>query len=92
MTKVALITGGASGMGLAAVKRLVELGWEVSVLDYNKVNGEAVAKELGSQVTFFHVDVTDYDQHAKAFETTWKKHRQLDFVWQNAVRSSLLLR
>ncbi|WP_430330859.1 3-hydroxyacyl-CoA dehydrogenase [Rhodococcus sp. ACT016] len=56
---VALVTGGASGLGLATVKALHEQGARVVILDLPSSNGEAIAKELGDRVRFAAADVTD---------------------------------
>ncbi|XP_014556511.1 hypothetical protein COCVIDRAFT_26708 [Bipolaris victoriae FI3] len=82
--QVALVTGGASGMGLSVVKHLVEQGWNVMIVDYNEESGQKVARELGDKVFFTNADVSDYDQQAKAFVATWKQWSRLDFVFANA--------
>lgn len=83
--KVALITGGASGMGLSVAERLIELGWNVMITDINQEGGEKAAKRLGHHAAFVKVDTTDYESQAKAFVETWKKWSRLDFVFANAV-------
>ena len=47
---VAVVTGGASGLGLATVKALVADGAQVVIIDLPSSNGETVAKELGDRV------------------------------------------
>lgn len=54
----AIVTGGASGLGLATVHRLVEQGTQVVIADLPASNGEAIARELGSSVRFLPADVT----------------------------------
>lgn len=62
--KIAVITGGASGIGEATARRLAADGYSIAVIDMNKAAGEAVAKSLpGSR--FYACDVAD----AKAVET-----------------------
>ncbi|PTR28946.1 NAD(P)-dependent dehydrogenase (short-subunit alcohol dehydrogenase family) [Rhodococcus sp. OK519] len=56
---VALVTGGASGLGLATVKALHDQGASVVILDLPSSNGEVIAKELGDRVRFAAGDVTD---------------------------------
>jgi NAD(P)-dependent dehydrogenase (short-subunit alcohol dehydrogenase family) len=57
---VALVTGGASGLGEAVVRRLVQGGARAVVaVDLNAERGEALAGELGDQVAFRRADVTD---------------------------------
>jgi len=56
---VALVTGGASGLGLATVKRLHADGAGVVIIDLPTSQGEVVAKELGDRVLFTAADVTD---------------------------------
>ena len=55
-----IVTGGASGIGLACAKRLASHGARVVVLDMNEVTGNAVAKELGG--AFAKADVADEAQ------------------------------
>jgi short-subunit dehydrogenase len=57
--RIALVTGGARGIGLAATRRLVERGYRVAVLDVAKDNLDVVAAELGRSVVTFAVDVGD---------------------------------
>ena len=54
----ALVTGGASGLGLATVRRLHDAGASVVILDLPSSNGTTVAKELGSRAAFAAGDVT----------------------------------
>ncbi|WP_137723243.1 3-hydroxyacyl-CoA dehydrogenase [Prescottella subtropica] len=56
---VAIVTGGASGLGLATAKALHADGATVVILDLPSSNGEAVAAELGDRVRFAPGDVTD---------------------------------
>ena len=56
----AVITGGASGLGLATARRLAAHGVKVAIFDFNEQAGEAVAKELGG--VFCKVDVTNEEQ------------------------------
>jgi NAD(P)-dependent dehydrogenase (short-subunit alcohol dehydrogenase family) len=62
----ALVTGGASGLGLAAAQRLVAEGAHVVVLDLPSSPGEAVAQDLGGKTRFVAADVTDPDQVSAA--------------------------
>ena len=48
----ALVTGGASGLGLATVRRLHDAGAPVVILDLPGSNGPAIAKELGGRAAF----------------------------------------
>lgn len=59
----ALVTGGASGLGLACARRLVARGVKVVIVDLNREAGAAVEKELGSSnVVYAHGDVTNTEQ------------------------------
>jgi NAD(P)-dependent dehydrogenase (short-subunit alcohol dehydrogenase family) len=65
-SSVALVTGGASGLGLATVRRFVEGGAKVVVVDLPSSDGWAIATELGDGVRFVPADVTDEDAVAEA--------------------------
>ncbi len=62
----ALVTGGASGIGLASARRLAALGARVVVLDMNEEKGEAVAQELGGR--FVKADVTSEEEVQAAID------------------------
>ena len=53
-----LVTGGASGLGGAAARALIEAGGNVAILDLNDETGARVATELGAQALFVRTDVT----------------------------------
>jgi NAD(P)-dependent dehydrogenase (short-subunit alcohol dehydrogenase family) len=57
--KTVLITGGASGIGEAIVRRFAAQGSRVGFLDINDAAGEALAAELGGDVRYVHADLTD---------------------------------
>jgi NAD(P)-dependent dehydrogenase (short-subunit alcohol dehydrogenase family) len=68
----ALVTGGASGLGLASAKRLVASGASVVIADLPTSPGEEVAKELGASAVFAPTDVTDTDQVEAALDAAEK--------------------
>ena len=59
---VALVSGGASGLGEATVRVLAEAGAKVVIADMNAERGEALAKELGTSAAFVKTDVADEAQ------------------------------
>lgn len=66
--KVALVTGGASGLGRAAVGSLLGAGASVVILDLASSDGETVAKELGDRAIFAAADVTSESEVRAAIE------------------------
>ncbi|MFZ4121234.1 MAG: glucose 1-dehydrogenase [Caulobacterales bacterium] len=60
--KVALISGGASGIGAASAKRFVEEGARVILGDMQREKGESLARELGDAALFVSLDVRDESQ------------------------------
>ena len=65
---VALVTGGASGLGNAVVRRVVGDGGKAVIVDRDAERGAATAKELGNAVRFVETDVTDPEQVAAAVD------------------------
>ncbi len=64
-----LVTGGASGLGEATVRHIVERGGKAVIADLNKEAGEALATELGSSTRFCVTDVTNPEQVQNAIDT-----------------------
>ena len=65
---VAVVTGGASGLGLATAQRLVKSGAQVVLLDLPSSPGREVAETFGGAAVFVAADVTDEDQVRAAFD------------------------
>ncbi len=57
--KVAVVTGGASGLGRATIKRLVAAGGKCAIFDMNEEKGNALVAELGDSTIYCNVNVTD---------------------------------
>lgn len=66
---VALITGGASGLGAATARRLYDAGAHVVLLDLPSSHGEQAAADLGERARFVAADVTDPAQVGAAVDT-----------------------
>lgn len=64
----ALVTGGASGLGLGTVRKLIERGVPVVLVDLPTSHGKQVAEDLGELATFVEADVTDTDAFAAALD------------------------
>jgi NAD(P)-dependent dehydrogenase (short-subunit alcohol dehydrogenase family) len=76
----ALVTGGASGLGAATVRRLHEQGARVVVADLNENAGAALARELGAPAAFVATDVTDEAAMAHAVEHAVATNGRLDVL------------
>jgi 3alpha(or 20beta)-hydroxysteroid dehydrogenase len=88
--KVALISGGARGIGAADARLLVAEGARVVIGDILDEEGTTLAKELGAE--YVHLDVTQYDQWQAAVGTATSRFGRLDVLVNNAgiVNGSLL--
>ena len=82
--KVALITGGASGLGRQAARRLAEEGARVVVTDLNEVGGAAVAEELGDSGLFVAHDVTKETDWVRVVQASLDKFGRLDVLVNSA--------
>lgn len=64
---VAIVTGAASGIGLALTKHLLAQNWRVAMADMNGTVGETLAESFGNDALFIQTDVSDYVQQANLF-------------------------
>src|SRR6478752_3068259 len=82
--KVAIISGASRGQGEAEARLFVREGAQVVLADILDDQGEAVAKDLGENARFVHVDVTDEDAWADALAVTVDTFGRLDVLVNNA--------
>ena len=82
--KVAVITGGSSGIGEATAQRFVAEGARVVVADVQDSLGQAVVDLLGDQARYVHCDVTQEDQVAAAVDLAVSTWGRLDVMFNNA--------
>lgn len=82
---VAIVTGGASGIGEATATHLYKRGFKVVIADMNASAGERVALTLGPDALFHLTDVSSYASQARLFKRAyeWGGNR-LDFCHANA--------
>ena len=78
--KIAFVTGGASGIGLATASALAEAGATVVIADINEDNGRAAARDIGGKASFVRLDVTDAEAVANAARAIEKDHGALDIL------------
>lgn len=84
---VAIITGGASGIGRALGEELSERGCEVVLADLNIDEAAAVAADIcarGGKATAQPLDVTDPDAVSSTVKDTWQRCGRLDYMFNNA--------
>ncbi|MGW4365326.1 3-oxoacyl-ACP reductase [Nocardia takedensis] len=80
--RVAVVTGGGSGIGLATVRRFAAEGAKVVVADIDAAAGSAAAQEVSG--AFVEVDVTDEEQVRALFATAAETHGGVDIAFNNA--------
>ena len=80
--KIAIVTGGASGLGRATVAMLLAEGARVILTDINRAAGERAAQEMGC--SFYHHDVTDEGGWRRLVAMAAKQHGGLDVLVNNA--------
>jgi NAD(P)-dependent dehydrogenase (short-subunit alcohol dehydrogenase family) len=80
--RVAVITGAASGIGLATARRFAAEGARVVVVDINLDTGKAAAEEVGGE--FVAADVTSQDAVRELFAGVVERHGRLDVAFNNA--------
>ena len=82
--KVAIVTGGASGIGAGTVRRFAEEGARVVVADIQVDAGKLLAAELGDAARFIEVDVADEHAVAAAVDLAVAEFGRLDCMFNNA--------
>jgi NAD(P)-dependent dehydrogenase (short-subunit alcohol dehydrogenase family) len=82
--KVAIVTGGAGGLGRAAVERFVAEDAQVVIADIDEGRGEELAGELGDAVAFQRVDVSNADDVQAAVDLAVERFGGLDIMFNNA--------
>ena len=82
--KVAVITGGASGIGKGCVGRFVAAGAKVVIADVNAEAGEAYAAELGDNAAFKQTDVSQWESVRDVVDFAVEKFGTLDVMFNNA--------
>jgi NAD(P)-dependent dehydrogenase (short-subunit alcohol dehydrogenase family) len=82
--RVAIVTGGASGLGRGMVERFVEAGARVVVADLDREGGEAVAAALGDAAAFAQADVGDANDVQRLVDFAVERFGGLDVMCNNA--------
>jgi len=88
--KVALITGGASGIGEATVRLFVEEGAAVAIADIQDDRGRTLAAELGKRTAYVHADVSREADVSAALAETVSRFGRLDCLFNNAGSGGVL--
>ncbi|KAB7706270.1 SDR family NAD(P)-dependent oxidoreductase [Bacillus aerolatus] len=84
--KVALITGGASGIGKVTAKKFLQEGAKVVISDFNEEAGNNTLNEFNNDehIVFIHADVSDTKQIEYMFQKTISTFGKIDILINNA--------
>ena len=82
--KVAVVTGGASGLGRATAERFLEEGAAVVIADLDTARGEELASQLGSAAAFKHTDVANADEVQNLVDFAVARFGGLHVLFNNA--------
>ena len=82
--QVAIITGAASGLGLAIARKLAAEGAQVVLLDLNEDALQKAVKEIGERAVSFALDLTDESQVAGAIEQAGQRFDRIDILVNSA--------
>ena len=82
--KIAIVTGGAKGIGGAISRRFVEEGATVTIADLDTNSGAALAKTLGDETEFTELDVRDEAEWQSMVDGVIARHGRLDTLVNNA--------
>lgn len=82
--KVAIVTGGANGIGRGTVELFVEHGAKVVIADVNDEQGSSLAQELGDSAHYHRVDVSKADEVQNLIDSTVERFGGLNIMFNNA--------
>jgi NAD(P)-dependent dehydrogenase (short-subunit alcohol dehydrogenase family) len=82
--KIAIVTGGTSGIGESTAELFVAEGAQVIFTGRRKVEGEAIAKRIGPNATFIQADATSEADWLRVVRATKERHGRLDVLFNNA--------
>jgi 3-oxoacyl-[acyl-carrier protein] reductase len=83
--RVAIVTGGAQGFGLAITERFIKSGAKVIIWDIDKEKAEIAIKKINSKNCFYEiVDVTNFDEIKKILNDIESNHGKIDIFINNA--------
>jgi len=84
MSKIAIITGGANGIGKAITKRLAEEKYTVLIIDLDQKNGKQLAKDIGNDSKYFSCNISNEEEVKKFFTSVSKKYKNIHALVNNA--------
>lgn len=82
--KTAVVSGGASGIGLATCARFIKEGARVIVADLDAERGRRAVADLGDRAIFVHLDVTEFESWQQAVKLAVKSFSKLDILVNSA--------
>jgi len=93
-SRVALVTGGASGIGAAIAKRFCHEGATVAICDVDAETGDKAVQILGSKARFYKLDIADEEDVSKTVNDIQKQFSKIDILINNAgiTNDKLMLR
>ena len=82
--RVAIVTGGAQGIGLAVAERMIESGAKMAIWDRDKATLAKTSERLRDKALAVEVDISDSSSIARGVEATLKQFGQIDILVNNA--------
>jgi 3-oxoacyl-[acyl-carrier protein] reductase len=92
--KLALVTGGATGIGAAIARRFASEGVQVAICDVDAEHGQAITAELGVRAHFYKLDITDEAEVNSVVDKVFAEFGRIDVLVNNAgiTNDKLLIR